>query len=203
MDQRRKRLRRGPAARKSKLIAQRIRALSMAATNSRPLSPHLTIWRWGPHMVVSILHRATGIALSIAGLALRTWWLSALAEGQGAYANFIRLASSPIGLVVLIGLTWSFFQHLLSGIRHLATDTGAAFEIRVNRTFAILTIVGSVLLTAALLLLGTWLIASLLLLPNLHRQTVLEWLHAPSGVVPMALFIVIGFRHALDGLKVV
>ena len=55
----------------------------------------------------------------------------------------------------------------------------------------------------ALLLLGTWLIASLLLLPNLHRQTVLEWLHAPSGVVPMALFIVIGFRHALDGLKVV
>jgi succinate dehydrogenase / fumarate reductase cytochrome b subunit len=51
---------------------------------------------------------------------------------------------------VLIGLTWSFFQHLLSGIRHLTMDTGAAFELGINKAFAILTIVGSVLLTAAL-----------------------------------------------------
>jgi succinate dehydrogenase / fumarate reductase cytochrome b subunit len=50
--------------------------------------------------------------------------------------------------VVLIGVTWSFFQHLLSGIRHLVMDTGAAFELGINKTFAILTIVGSVLLTA-------------------------------------------------------
>ena len=55
----------------------------------------------------------------------------------------------------------------------------------------------------ALLLLGTWLIASLLLLPQLDQRTVLEWLHAPSGAVPMALFIIIGFKHALDGMKVV
>jgi succinate dehydrogenase / fumarate reductase membrane anchor subunit len=55
----------------------------------------------------------------------------------------------------------------------------------------------------ALLLLGTWLIASLLFLPNVNRQTVLEWLHAPSGAVPMALLIVVGFKHALDGMKVV
>jgi succinate dehydrogenase membrane anchor subunit len=54
----------------------------------------------------------------------------------------------------------------------------------------------------ALLLLGTWLIASLLILPNLDRQTIIEWLRAPSGVVPMALLIIVGFRHALDGLKV-
>ena len=54
----------------------------------------------------------------------------------------------------------------------------------------------------ALLLLGTWLIASLLILPDLHQQTVIEWLRAPSGAVPMALLIVIGFRHALDGMKV-
>ena len=56
----------------------------MAATNSRPLSPHLTIWRWGPHMVVSILHRASGVALSIAGLAILAWWLLALAQGAEA-----------------------------------------------------------------------------------------------------------------------
>jgi succinate dehydrogenase / fumarate reductase membrane anchor subunit len=55
----------------------------------------------------------------------------------------------------------------------------------------------------ALLLLGTWLIASLLLLPKLDQRTLVEWLHAPSGAVPMALFIVVGFRHALDGMKVV
>ena len=54
----------------------------------------------------------------------------------------------------------------------------------------------------ALLLLGTWFIASLLLLPKLDRTTLLEWLHAPSGAIPMALLIVVGFKHALDGMKV-
>jgi succinate dehydrogenase / fumarate reductase membrane anchor subunit len=55
----------------------------------------------------------------------------------------------------------------------------------------------------ALLLLGVWLVASLLFLPQLDRQTVIEWLRAPTGAVPMALLIVVGFRHALDGMKVV
>jgi len=122
----------------------------MAATRSRPLSPHLTIWRWGPHMAVSILHRATGVALSFAGLGLLTWWLIAISSGPQQYGSFVKVAIHPIGLVVLIGLTWSFFQHLLSGIRHLVMDTGAAFELGVNKTFAVATIVGSVLLTAAL-----------------------------------------------------
>jgi succinate dehydrogenase / fumarate reductase cytochrome b subunit len=119
----------------------------MADIKSRPLSPHLTIWRWGPHMVVSILHRVTGAALSFAGLAILTWWLAAIAGGGDDYATFARAMSHPLGLVVLIGLTWSFFQHLLSGIRHLATDTGAAFEIRDNKRFAVLTIIGSLVLT--------------------------------------------------------
>ena len=122
----------------------------MAATNPRPLSPHLTIWRWGPHMVVSILHRATGTALSIAGLVVLTWWLTATAQGQDSYAHFTKIATHPLGLIVLVGLTWYFFQHLLSGIRHLVMDSGAAFELGVNKTFAILTLVGSLALTAAL-----------------------------------------------------
>ena len=100
-------------------------------------------------MLVSILHRATGIALSIAGLALLTWWLFAMSSGADAYDSFAKAAGSPIGLVVLIGLTWSFFQHLLSGIRHLVMDTGAAFELGTTRIFAILTLVGSAILTAA------------------------------------------------------
>jgi succinate dehydrogenase / fumarate reductase membrane anchor subunit len=54
----------------------------------------------------------------------------------------------------------------------------------------------------ALLLLGTWLLASLLLLPKFDQRTMLEWLRAPSGAIPMALFVVVGFKHALDGMKV-
>jgi succinate dehydrogenase / fumarate reductase cytochrome b subunit len=124
--------------------------LFMATTKPRPLSPHLTIWRWGPHMLVSILHRITGAGLSLVGLALLAWWLSAIAQGPGAYAQFAKTATHPVGLVVLIGLTWAFFQHLLSGIRHLTMDSGAAFELGVNKRFAVLTIVGSVILTAVL-----------------------------------------------------
>jgi succinate dehydrogenase / fumarate reductase cytochrome b subunit len=120
----------------------------MANSQPRPLSPHLSIWRWGPHMAVSILHRATGIALSFAGLAVLTWWLWAIAGGIDSYAVFVKVMTSPVGLIILIGLTWSFFQHLLSGIRHLVMDTGAAFELGINKTFAILTIIGSVVLTA-------------------------------------------------------
>ena len=122
----------------------------MAASKSRPLSPHLSIWRWGSNMAVSILHRVTGAALSFAGLAILAWWLMAVAEGPDAYAQFTRVATSLAGKIVLIGITWSFFQHLLSGIRHLVTDTGAALELGINKTSAILTIVGSVVLTAAL-----------------------------------------------------
>lgn len=99
-------------------------------------------------MAVSILHRATGSALSLAGLGILTWWLVAIASGPDAYATFVKAATHPLGLIVLIGLTWSFFQHLLSGIRHLVMDTGAAFDLGINKAFAILTVVGSVLLTA-------------------------------------------------------
>lgn len=122
----------------------------MAETHTRPLSPHLSIWRWGPGMTVSILHRTTGAGLSFVGLAVLTWWLMALADGPEAYGDFVRLALHPVGLVVLIGLTWAFFQHLLSGIRHLVTDAGENLELRGNKASAIATFVGAVLLTAAL-----------------------------------------------------
>ena len=122
----------------------------MAETTKRPMSPHLTVWRWGPHMLVSILHRVTGSGLAIVGLAVLTWWLLAIAGGDEAFAGFTAAARHPVGIVVLVGLTWAFFQHLLSGIRHLAMDSGAAFELGTNKRFAILTILGSVLMTAAL-----------------------------------------------------
>ncbi len=101
-------------------------------------------------MAASILHRVTGAALSFAGLAILTWWLLAIAEGGEAFDRFTRAAAHPVGLVVLIGLTWAFFQHLLSGARHLVMDTGANFELNANKRSAVLTFVGALLLTAAL-----------------------------------------------------
>lgn len=122
----------------------------MAEQRERPLSPHLGIWRWGPGMAASIFHRISGGALTVAGLAALTWWLLALAKGADAYGDFLAIAKTWVGVVVLIGLTWAFFQHLFSGIRHLVMDTGGTFELRANKNFAVATVVASVLLTAAL-----------------------------------------------------
>ena len=120
----------------------------MSRTTDRPLSPHLTIWRWGPGMMVSILHRLTGAALTIAGLAVLTWFLMALAGSEDGFAAFVRHSQAWYGMVVLVGLTWAFWQHTLSGLRHLVLDTGAGYELRINRFFSVMTIVGAVFLTA-------------------------------------------------------
>ena len=120
----------------------------MSRTTDRPLSPHLTIWRWGPGMMVSILHRLTGAALTNAGLAVLTWFLMALAGSEDGFAAFVRHSQAWYGMVVLVGLTWAFWQHTLSGLRHLVLDTGAGYELRINRFFSVMTIVGAVFLTA-------------------------------------------------------
>jgi succinate dehydrogenase / fumarate reductase, cytochrome b subunit len=131
----------------------------MAPSPSRPLSPHLGIYKWGPHMLVSILHRATGDALAIAGSLLLLWWLGSLASGPAAYDAFIAAVwrETPhgplsiwnwLGRAVLIGLTWAFFQHAASGIRHLLLDTGAGYDLKKNRLWSILVVAFGVLATA-------------------------------------------------------
>ena len=120
----------------------------MNSTQQRPLSPHLTIWKWGPGMLVSILHRVTGGALTVVGLAILAWWLMALAGGEQSYASFTAHASRPIGMIILAGMTWAFWQHFFSGLRHLVLDTGAGYELKVNRFWAVMTLVGSLLATA-------------------------------------------------------
>ena len=120
----------------------------MSSTQERPLSPHLTIWKWGPHMLVSILHRITGSGLTVVGLGALAWWLAAIAGGEVAYERFAKIAGHPAGLVVLAGLTWAFWQHLFSGLRHLVLDTGAGYELRANRFWAVMTLAGSLLATA-------------------------------------------------------
>ena len=120
----------------------------MNSKTERPLSPHLTIWKWGPHMLVSILHRITGSGLSVVGLGVLAWWLAAIAGGEVAYDKFVKIVGHPAGLVVLAGLTWAFWQHLFSGLRHLVLDTGAGYELKTNRFWAVMTLVGSLLATA-------------------------------------------------------
>jgi succinate dehydrogenase / fumarate reductase, cytochrome b subunit len=121
----------------------------MGTKAPRPMSPHLTIWRWGPHMLASILHRVTGSGLTLIGLPLLTWWLVAISEGDEAYARFTGLVTHPVGLVVLVGLTWAFFQKAIGGIRHLVMDTGAHFEIGRNKKGAVAAMIVPLLLTGA------------------------------------------------------
>jgi len=130
----------------------------MSRNHARPLSPHLTIWRWGPHMLVSILHRVTGSGLATVGTLFFVWWLAAIAGGPESYASFVHwvIAAEPgnsgqalvniLARLVGFGLTWAFFQHLASGIRHLVLDTGAGYELKVNKTGAIATIVFSIVM---------------------------------------------------------
>lgn len=119
----------------------------MARSNSRPLSPHLTIWKWGPAMAISILHRVTGNGLATVGALGLVWWLMAAATGPEAYATFISCATSPFGYLVMIGITWAFFQHLFSGLRHFVLDMGAGYELRTNKSWSIAAMVASVLVT--------------------------------------------------------
>ena len=115
---------------------------------SRPLSPHLTIWRWGPHMLVSIIHRMTGVGLAIVGGAMLVWWLLAIAGGQEAYTRFADWADEWYFIIVWVGLSWAFVQHTLSGLRHFVMDVGAGYELRTNKLWATMTLAASILLTA-------------------------------------------------------
>ena len=117
---------------------------------NRPMSPHLTIWKWGPHMLVSILHRVTGSGLAVVGGAVLVWWLVAAASGPESYAYFTGWATDWLGIVVAVGLSWAFLQHTLSGLRHLVMDIGAGYELPTNKRWALATVIGSLLLTAAL-----------------------------------------------------
>ena len=118
--------------------------------SQRPLSPHLQIWRWGPHMLVSILHRATGDGMALVGLGMLIWWLGALASGPDAYDTFQWFAGSWVGMLVLIGLSWAFFTHMMSGLRHFVLDIGAGYELDINRFWSIAAPVIAIVLTIAL-----------------------------------------------------
>ena len=94
---------------------------------SRPLSPHLQVWRWPVAMATSISHRVTGVGLGI-GTLLLTWWLVAAAISDSAFAWVQWFLATPIGMLALFCWTLSLMLHLCSGIRHLLWDAGLGFE---------------------------------------------------------------------------
>jgi succinate dehydrogenase / fumarate reductase cytochrome b subunit len=119
------------------------------AQRARPLSPHLTVYRWPVTMATSIVHRATGLALS-AGTLVLCWWLIAVASGPDAFNEFTSLAVTPLGEVILFGFVWSLAYHLLNGIRHLAWDLGYGFAVPTANLSGIIVIAASIALAAGL-----------------------------------------------------
>lgn len=116
------------------------------AEHIRPLSPHLQVYRWGLHMVLSVLHRGTGIALG-AGTLLFAWWIVAAASGPEAFEQVQTCIGSWLGRLVLFGFTWALMLHLCSGIRHLAWDTGRGFDLPTVRKTNLIVLGGSIVLT--------------------------------------------------------
>ena len=113
---------------------------------SRPLSPHLQVYRWQVSNTLSILHRMTGVALSV-GARARVGWLLALAAGQGSFLQFSDLFRGFVGQFLLLGWSFAFFYHLCNGIRHLAWDIDRGFDKHFARKSGRFVVAVAVLLT--------------------------------------------------------
>lgn len=116
------------------------------ASRNRPLSPHLSIYKPIPTMVMSIVHRITGAALYI-GTVLVVWWLVAAASGAAYYDWVNAIFGSFLGRLVLFGYTWALIHHMLGGIRHFVWDMGHGFDKHVSTKMAWATLAGSIVLT--------------------------------------------------------
>ena len=120
---------------------------------SRPLSPHLQIWRWTPTMAASITHRVTGVAL-YSGTILLAFWAFALSRGEAFYAPVAAFVGSPVGMAILFGYVWALFFHGLNGLRHLYWDSGRGLAVKTARLTAIATFAASLLLAIVVVAAG-------------------------------------------------
>ena len=121
-------------------------ASSGAAPKSRPLSPHLDIYRLTLTMAMSIAHRITGVGLYL-GVLLLAWFLLALAGDAASFATFSGFLNSIIGRLVLFGFTWSLFHHMLGGVRHFLWDAGIGLDHPLRERLAQMTLIGGLVLT--------------------------------------------------------
>jgi succinate dehydrogenase / fumarate reductase cytochrome b subunit len=123
------------------------------ATRARPLSPHLQVYRLTPTMLMSGMHRATGVALYF-GVVLVAVWIAAAAGSKEQFDFVNGLFGSILGRLVLFGYSWTIIHHMLGGIRHLVWDTGRGLEKDSARRMAIATLAGSITLTLVLWVVG-------------------------------------------------
>ena len=93
------------------------------------MSPHLQVWRWHITMATSILHRASIFALYL-GLLLLAGWLAALAAGPDMSAAYAGVMGSPLGLLVLFGISVMLFFNLAYNVRQAFWDLGYGFQIK-------------------------------------------------------------------------
>ena len=114
----------------------------------RPMSPFVSVWRWHVTMFTSILHRVTGCGL-YGGALLLVGWAVALASGKGPYETYMGLLGSPLGRVVMIGLTLCLFFHMTNGVRHIVWDFGAGFKPKTASATAWLVLAIAAVATAA------------------------------------------------------
>ncbi len=114
-------------------------------TGMRPLSPHLQIYSPMLTMVMSIMHRITGVAL-YAGTLLLAWYLIALAAGPGPFSTVSAVYGSIVGQIILFGFTWALFHHLLGGIRHFLWDMGLGMDHPERELLTRMTLGGGLLL---------------------------------------------------------
>ncbi len=117
--------------------------------DKRPLSPHLSIWKWHPTMLSSILHRASGIFLYF-GLLKLCLFLGFLAAGPEAFKKFEPVLYSPLGFAVFFVVSGVLVFHLLNGVRHLIWDAGKGFDPKVANVISILIIIAAFISALAL-----------------------------------------------------
>ena len=122
-------------------------------TKSRPLSPHLQVYKPIPTMVMSIVHRITGGALYF-GTLLVAWWLIAAASGEAYFEWVSWFFGTLIGRLILFGYTWALVQHMLGGLRHFMWDMGHGYEKEFSTKLAIATPFASVALTILIWIVG-------------------------------------------------
>jgi succinate dehydrogenase / fumarate reductase cytochrome b subunit len=115
-------------------------------SSNRPLSPHLQIYRLPLVALLSILHRATGVAL-VGGALLLVYWLGSAAYGPAAYERASALLGSFLGRLVLLGFTAALYYHLCNGIRHLFWDVGRGYDLATANRSGRLVIAAAALLT--------------------------------------------------------
>ena len=144
-------------------------------------------YRWTLTMALSIVHRATGIALYF-GTLLLAWWLIAAASGPGAYANVQAFTGSIIGRLIVFGYTWALMHHLLSGLRHFVWDLGYGFKASEREALTWGALIGGISLTVLV-----WIVA------YTDRRRPMNAPKSPSMRTPLARVRSLGSSHSGTG----